>query len=82
MLAAGAVLALYALGFVLASAAQALALAMPAWMAALIVGVVLLIVSGMLLIIGRTRLKQVSPKPEKTIETMKENIEWAKDQTR
>jgi hypothetical protein len=55
---------------------------MPAWMAALIVGVVLLIVSGMLLMIGRTRLKQVSPKPEKTIETMKENIEWAKDQTR
>jgi hypothetical protein len=32
--------------------------------------------------VGRGRLKNVSPKPEKTIDTVKENIEWLKGQTR
>jgi uncharacterized membrane protein len=55
---------------------------MEAWLAALIVGVGVLVVSMALIAAGRKRLKQVKVVPEKTIETVKENVQWAKSQIR
>jgi len=78
----GTVLGLYALGFLLLGAVAALALTMPYWAAALVVGGALGIVSCVLISVGRSRLKTVHPAPEKTIQTVKENIEWMKNQTR
>jgi hypothetical protein len=53
-----------------------------AWLAALIVGFVLLVISMILVSVGRKRFKQVKVVPEKTVGTMKENVQWAKHQIR
>jgi hypothetical protein len=54
---------------------------MPAWLAALIVAVVYGAVAAILALRGRDRVKQaVPPVPEQTIETVKEDMEWAKTQ--
>jgi Putative Actinobacterial Holin-X, holin superfamily III len=55
---------------------------MPAWLAALIVAVVYAAVAAVLALRGRDRVKQaLPPVPEQTIETVKEDMEWAKTQT-
>jgi uncharacterized membrane protein YqjE len=54
---------------------------MPAWLATLIVAVVYGAVAAVLTVRGRDRVKQaVPPVPEQTIETVKEDMEWAKNQ--
>jgi hypothetical protein len=59
----------------------ALAAVMPAWLAALIVAVGYGAVAAFLAVRGRDRVKQaVPPVPEQTIETVKEDMEWAKTQ--
>lgn len=80
-LAIGALLALYALGFILLAVVHALSAVVDAWLASLIVGVTVLVISMILVSVGRKRLKPVKA-PEKTIETMKENVQWAKHQIR
>lgn len=79
-LASGAALAFYAIGFLLLAAVYALEIALPAWLAALIVGVVVGIVAAALLAAGRGTLKRVNPAPPRTVETMKENVQWAREQ--
>lgn len=59
-----------------------LALVMPAWIAALLVGVIVAAVGGFLVQHGRTALTQTDLTPHQTVETLKENAEWAKQQTR
>jgi len=78
----GAVLGLYALGFFLLTCLYALETAMAPWLAALIVTVVVGSAAAVLILVGRKRLKRVDPRPEKTISTLKENVEWVKNQTR
>jgi Putative Actinobacterial Holin-X, holin superfamily III len=56
---------------------------MPAWLAALIVAVVDGAIAAFLVLRGRERVKQATPLvPEQTIETVKEDAEWAKTQMR
>lgn len=81
-LGAGAVMALYGLGFVLAGIAALLALVMPGWAATLIVGVVLLIIGGIAISVGLNRWKAVHTTPERAIADVKENAEWLKRQTK
>jgi len=58
-------------------------LAMPAWLAALVVAVVYAGVAAVLALRGRDRVKQaVPPVPVQTIDTVKEDVQWAKNQTR
>jgi Flp pilus assembly protein protease CpaA len=57
-----------------------LSLLMAPWLAALLVGGVLTIISLILVASGRSQLKQIDPVPEKTIQTVKENVQWAKEQ--
>ena len=76
----GAGLALLAAGFVLVSIAQLLALVMPAWLATLLVGAVLGIAGMVMLSKGRAQFSM--PTPNKTIENVKENVEWMKNQTK
>jgi uncharacterized membrane protein YqjE len=78
----GAILGLYGLGFLLLAAIYGLSLVLPAWAAALIVGVVMTIIAGGLVASGLTRLREINPVPEKTVQTMKENAQWAKEQTK
>jgi uncharacterized membrane protein YqjE len=82
MLIVGGILALFALGYVLLGIVYALALAIPAWAAAGCVGIVVAIAAAASISAGRNRWKLVHPAPEKTIETIKENVQWMKNQAR
>jgi uncharacterized membrane protein YqjE len=79
---AGAI-GLAALGALTACFILALNAVMPAWLAALIVAVVYGIVAFVLVKQGQAKMKAAGPPvPEQTIETVKEDVEWAKTQTR
>lgn len=47
----------------------------------LIVAAVWAVVAAVLYQRGRTQMRDVSPKPEQTVESMKENAEWARHPT-
>ncbi len=53
---------------------------LPWWLAALIVAVIVLGVGGFLVQKGLTALKHQSVAPEQTIQTLKEDRQWAKEQ--
>ena len=56
---------------------------MPAWAAALIVTGLWAAVAGVLVLQGRKKMQEMgNPVPEQTIETVKEDIEWAKHPTK
>jgi len=82
MLGVGAVIGIYGLGFVLLAAVYALSLVIATWLAALIVGIILAIAAAILVSSGKKALKRIHPVPEKTIETVKANVQWTKDQIR
>jgi hypothetical protein len=53
----------------------------PIGVAFLIVGLLWVAVGAVLFVAGQQRLKATELKPEQTIETMQENVQWAKQQT-
>ncbi len=53
---------------------------LPWWLAALIVTVVVLAIGGILVQRGLSALKQQSIAPEQTLQTLKEDRQWAKEQ--
>jgi hypothetical protein len=56
---------------------------LPAWLAALLVAVVYAAVAAVLAMQGRAKVQQaVPPVPEQTVETVKEDVQWAKTQMR
>jgi Putative Actinobacterial Holin-X, holin superfamily III len=74
------IVALYALGALTACFIAALALAMPVWLAALIVTIVYGAIAGVLALVGRRQLQQSNPTSlERTEKTVKEDVEWAKN---
>src|SRR5262245_59915574 len=75
-------LALYAVGFFLLSAVYALQGVMPPWLAALVVGVAVGIVAAILYLTGRKKLTQASLRPDKTTQTLEDNVTWFKKQTK
>lgn len=80
-LAAGALVA-YA-GFLTLVAMVVIALAQLGvtwWLSALIVGVVVLAVGGLLVRTGLTALRNEGMAPKQTIETLQEDAQWAKNQ--
>jgi uncharacterized membrane protein YqjE len=80
MLAAGGVLGISASMFLLVCVAQLLSLTMPSWAASLIVGLAVGVAAAILISNGRKGL--VMPTPDRAIESVKENVEWMKNQTR
>ena len=79
MFGGGALLGLGAFGAFTTFLIAALALAMPVWLAALVVTVVYGAVAGVLAITGKKKLQEAAPlAPEQTAQTVKEDIEWVK----
>ena len=79
----GAALAAYlTLLFLSFAAAWGLAAVLPRGVAFLLVGVVHLILAGALFVLGRARLSKVRPVPDETIDTVKEDVQWARAQLR
>ena len=82
VLGAGLLFGMYALGFLLLSAVYGLAAVLPNWLAPLLVGTVVAIVAAALVVVGRNRLRLVNAKPQKTIDSVKEDVQWVKDRTK
>ena len=75
------VIGFLALAALTAGAILALATAVPDWLAAVIVGVVYAAVAGILALQGKNKVQEAGPPvPEQTVETVKEDVEWAKTQ--
>jgi hypothetical protein len=55
---------------------------LPWWLSALIVGLIVAVVGYLLVRRGLDALKKENLAPQKTVETIKEDVEWAKEQTR
>ena len=81
MLAAGSGAAYFALLFFSFAVAWGLAAVMPDGLAFLIVAVIYGVAAFLLLKAGQERMKQVDPTPHQTIETLKEDVAWAKART-
>jgi len=79
MLGGAGVAGLLALGTLTATVVLALNHAMTDWLAALIVTAVWGAIAGVLALRGRDELKDAGPPvPEQTVETVKEDVRWAK----
>nr|MDP9480735.1 phage holin family protein [Actinomycetota bacterium] len=59
-----------------------LGLVIPYWLSAAIVGLVIVAVGAILVVKGANALRQEDPAPRETVETLKEDKEWLKDQKR
>jgi xanthine/uracil permease len=81
-LAMGGAVAYAGLLAIVAAAILLLALVVPTWLAALIVGVVVAALGYVLVQKGLTALKREDLSPRQTIETLKEDMAWAKEQTK
>jgi uncharacterized membrane protein YqjE len=77
----GALMLTFAALFVLLAAVYALSTLVPDWAAALIVGGGVALIAAVCLGVGIKRFKTMRAVP-KTAETLKENVEWAKQLTR
>jgi len=53
---------------------------MAAWLATVIVGGVLMVAAGILIGAGGAKLKRVNLTPDKTVQTLEEDVQWAKQQ--
>jgi uncharacterized membrane protein YqjE len=83
MLGGAGVAGLLALGTLSATVVLLLNHAMADWLAALIVTLVWGAIAGVLALRGRDRLKDAGPPvPEQTVQTVKEDVRWAKTRTR
>ncbi len=79
MLGAAGVLAHYGLGLLLATAVVVLALLLPWWLSVLIVTVVVFVFAGVLALMGKKKLQQASPTPERTIKNVKRDVATVKE---
>lgn len=76
---AAGLLALYGVGCLLAAAIIALALAVPAWLAAIIVGAALLLAAGLVAIAGKKSIDHATPAaPERAISGLKQDVATVK----
>jgi len=76
MFGASGVLALYGGGVLLAAGVLALALVVPGWLAALIVGGALMLLAGMTALVGKKRVSEAAPPvPERTMASVKRDVE-------
>ncbi|GAB3873250.1 phage holin family protein [Dactylosporangium cerinum] len=70
------VVAFYGVGALLAAVIIALAAVMPAWLSALLVGVVLLAIAGILALLGKSQVsKAVPPVPQNAVASVRADID-------
>lgn len=79
----GGVIAVYGVGALVAAAVLALALVMPAWLAALIVAMVLFAVAAVLALVGRAQVRRaVPPVPQDAVRNVKADIDTVAEAVR
>lgn len=76
---AAGVVALFGVGALIAAAIAGLATVVPVWLSALIVGVVLLLVGGVLALAGRSQLRRATPPvPEQAVRGVQDDVATVK----
>ena len=81
MFSAAGLLAFFGVAGLLTAAILALDLVMPAWLAALLVAVVLLLAAGVVALVGKNQVAQATPPmPERAVAGVKEDIATIKGQ--
>ena len=80
MIAAGGAVAYIGLMAIVAAVALLLAHFMSPWIAALITGLAVSVIGGLLAMQGVAGLKRINPVPQNTVETLKEDAQWLKEQ--
>lgn len=79
MVGAAGLLALYGVGVLLACAVLALALVLDAWLAALVVGLAVLLVAGIVGLVGKSRVSDAAPPtPDRAVANAKQDIDAVK----
>jgi uncharacterized membrane protein YqjE len=81
MLGGAGVAGLLTLGALTATVIGVLDTGMPFWLAALIVTLIWGAIAGVLALQGRNKLKEATPPAPQTVETVKEDVRWAKTRT-
>jgi uncharacterized membrane protein YqjE len=81
LLGVGVLLLAFSVLFALLAAVHALSLVVPPWAAALIVAAGVGLIAALFVAFGLTRFKKVRAVP-RTVNSVKENVEWAKQLTR
>jgi uncharacterized membrane protein YqjE len=81
MLGGAGVAGLLTLGSLTAMLIALLDTGMKTWLAALIVTVLWAAVAGVLALQGRNKIKEATPPAPQTVETVKEDVRWAKTRT-
>jgi uncharacterized membrane protein YqjE len=81
MLGGAGVAGLLTLGALTATIIGVLDTGMAFWLAALIVTVVWAAIAGVLALQGRSKIKEATPPAPQTVETVKEDVRWAKTRT-
>jgi VIT1/CCC1 family predicted Fe2+/Mn2+ transporter len=76
----GLISGIYGIGFMLLAVVYGLSTVMPAWLAALLVGIILTIISGAFTGSSREKWKSINLSPDKAIKSLEENVEWSKHQ--
>lgn len=76
---AAGIVALYGGGVLIACAILALALVLDAWLAALIVAVVLFVVAGIAALVGKKQVEQAAPPLQHSVESMKQDVQTVKE---
>jgi len=81
-LAVGTIVAYTGLLAIIAAGIIVLGKVIPLWFSAALVGLVIAVVGLLLVLKGVNTLRREDPTPRETVETLKEDREWLRDQTR
>jgi hypothetical protein len=82
LLGAGALVAYSGWLFLLLAAVFALALVLPVWAAALIVGALVIGIGAVLALVGKSRMRADALAPERTMRSLREDHAWIKERFR
>jgi hypothetical protein len=82
MLGGAGIAALFGLLLLSFALAWGLAEAVPEGVAFLIVGAIYAIAAVLLFVTGRARMREVHPVPDETVDTLKEDVQWARARLR
>ncbi|MEV7548912.1 phage holin family protein [Amycolatopsis sp. NPDC089917] len=80
---AAGIFALFGLATLIAAVVLALALVMPAWLAAVVTGAALLLIGGLAALVGKKEVASATPPvPEEAIEGVREDVDTVKQGVR
>ncbi|MEU7882348.1 phage holin family protein [Microbispora bryophytorum] len=83
LLGAAGLIAFYGGGALVATAILALALVLPAWASALIIGAALLAIAGLLALVGKEQVSRAAPPtPDEAMRSLKADIDVMKESAR